>query len=367
LKKEIIIKIIDFHQGNCTKEEIGNLKMWIYQNEENKKFFDDITNLWFASGTSKEQFRYSKAKALESITSRIAELEKKRTGNRKLIKLFTGKYAKIAAAILLSFSLGVLVNRLTEQKVETGHEIASSTTVIKSPIGSKSEIILPDGSKVWLNAGSVLSYNTAFNQKDRTVNLTGEGYFSISKNPDKPFVVKVEDLKVRVYGTEFNLKAYPEEGVIQTTLIEGSLSMIKKDKYGNEVETMLEPDQKLTYVKEEGKILLSEKEKRSIEGKTTINNLKGKLLIDKNAETDVISSWKDHKLVFRNESFESLSIKLERWFDVDIDVADKELMDYHFNGIIENETFEEVLEIIKYTIPIEYEIKQGKITIHTSK
>ena len=87
--------------------------------------------------------------------------------------------------------------------------------------GSKSQITLPDGSKAWINAGSKLSYRGDFNQSDRIVNLEGEGYFNVTSNKAKPFIVQTAHLKVKAFGTVFNVKAYPEEKTVETTLVEG--------------------------------------------------------------------------------------------------------------------------------------------------
>jgi ferric-dicitrate binding protein FerR (iron transport regulator) len=196
--------------------------------------------------------------------------------------------------------------------------------------------------------------------------LEGEAFFDVTKKDGKFFMVKTRGITVRVLGTAFNVKAYPNEGSIETTLVRGSL-IVEQHTEGKEVtETLLEPNQRAIYIKKEGNLILSGVENKSLkpENINKSENPKEEIILSKQVDTEVFTAWKDNRLIFRNEIFESLAIKLERWYGVTIDIKDDEIKKYHFNGTIVNETIQDVMEIIKYTLPISYTIEHNTITIH---
>ena len=212
-------------------------------------------------------------------------------------------------------------------------------TTISCALGDKTEIVLPDSSKVTLNSGSKLIFNNNFDEGERNVFLEGEAFFNISKDKKNPFTVKTGEIEVEVLGTEFNLKAYPEENKISTTLIEGSLKVSV-----NNQNVVIKPEQKLTYNKESKLINLKE-------------------LTDTTPETE----WKDGRLVFRNESLADLELKLERWFDVDIDFADDEVKSKRFTGILERESILEAVSYFGYSKYVGYTINGNEITFYSKK
>lgn len=365
MKDKIIEIIIKYHSGRATDEDNKILNNWLEEGEENKKLFDQISDIWFAVINPGKKTEYDVLSALKTVKSKIPgkkrlfpiNIKRKQTKPRSIFSWFI----RIAAILIIVFSLGTTCYFLFGDIIFNNN--SDELTIITAPIGSKSKITLSDGTKVWLNAGSTIKYDENFNKKDRNIELTGEGYFDVVKNESLPFIVNTHEIRIMALGTAFNVKAYPDEGSVETTLVSGSLIVehIKKGK-----KMLLAPNQRATYFKKEGNVYLSEVESKSIgEVKAeTLQKIKGKILHIKKVETDVFTAWKDNRLVFRNEPFQSLAVKLERWFDVEINILNKEILDFHFNGAIENETIQDVMEIIKYALPIQYNIKHNVITIY---
>ena len=365
MKDKIIEIIVKYHSGRATVEDKKTLYNWLEEGEENKKYYDQISDIWFSVVNYDEKLEYDTLSALNTIKSKMtrekrlfpANIKSQQTKTRSIFYWLI----RIAAVLIIVFSLGTTCYYLFGKLIFNRN--INELTTITAPIGSKSKITLADGTKVWLNAGSTIKYNDNFNNKDRNIELIGEGYFDVAKNKALPFIVNTYEIRIMALGTSFNVKAYPDEGSVETTLVSGSL-MIKHVKKGKEM--LLAPNQRATYFKKEGNIYLSEVESKSIGGKKEeiLQKVKGKILHIKKVETDVFTAWKDNRLVFRNESFRSLVVKLERWFDTEINILNEEILDFHFNGTIENETVQDVMEIIKYTLPIQYTIKHNVITIY---
>jgi ferric-dicitrate binding protein FerR (iron transport regulator) len=244
---------------------------------------------------------------------------------------------KIAAVLVLGLFIGILVQSM--QKAEPVFYTAIA------PKGSISQMILPDNTLVYLNAGSELKYTeekpkNLFQGKvgNRKVYLTGEAWFDVSKNEKKPFVVHSSVYNVEVLGTQFNVKAYPNDDEVVTTVEGGTVKVVSSENLTiNEAQT-LQPGEQLTYTKSKG-INISD------------------------VNTHRFTAWKDNKLIFINMNLKELFVLLERKYGVDIEVADNMVLDYHYDSTITNETILEVLELISETLPIKYKIEGQKIII----
>jgi ferric-dicitrate binding protein FerR (iron transport regulator) len=196
----------------------------------------------------------------------------------------------------------------------------------QAPAGAKSQVTLPDGSQVWLNSESILSCPAHFDAGIREVKLTGEAYFEVVKNEKAPMVISAGDLKVKVYGTRFNVNAFPDRGVIETTLVEGKVTVIPGEE---KQEYSLEPGYVASYALQ-----------------------KGTLQIMKVEKIDAFTGWKDGKLLFYNEQFADILQKLERWYNVDIQLKDPSLGNYTLYATFFDENIEQVLDIFSKSIPI---------------
>lgn len=246
-----------------------------------------------------------------------------------------------AAVVLLIIGLfiGMWFQGRKAEPVPAGY------SYVYSPHGQRTRMVLPDRSQVWLNSGTSIRYNTDFNRQMREVYIEGEAFFKVTPDPGKMFVVNTSDLKIRVHGTMFNIKAYPGEKVIETTLIEGKLSVFSKNSGNDAREVYLKPNERLTYTRINSKMEIAS---RSNNGNTKKPALvQPKLTLLRNIDTETEQSWKDGKLLFRDEPFEDLAVKLERWYDVKIHFMDDRIKSFRFTGKFDKETINEAMEALR--------------------
>lgn len=359
MPEDLIYLIIKRLTNAIDDTEAAQLRNWIESSPDNRRVFDQVSDIWLASATNNEN-DFNAFKALEKVKLKL------RKEDAKPKKIFINPFLKIAALALFLIGIGTLSYYAGVSK----NKPTSDFTLIEAPMGSRTKVSLPDGSKVWLNGGSNLKFSNTFNKSDRIVTITGEGYFDVILNKQLPFVVNTREIRIKVLGTAFNIKAYPDEGLVETTLERGSLAIEKLTVEGKSIpQTVLEPNQRATFIKKEGEVHLSDIDKKATEDihKEPVQPVKEQLLISKKIDTQIFTSWKDEKLVFRNEPFESLTIKLERWYGVSIEIEDEEIKKYHFNGTFEKESIHDVLNIIHFTLPIKYTVNHDQISISLDK
>ncbi len=267
------------------------------------------------------------------------------------------KWWLAAAAIVIAIMAGFFLIQQPDKKAGSIDTVATQLNEISTKPGSKSKVQLPDGSIVWLNAGSKLTYDKQFGNALREVILKGEGFFDVVKMPDKPFIIHTTAIDIKVLGTTFNVKAYPDEAT-ETSLIKGRIEVSIKGRPMDKI--ILSPNEKLV-VKNTS---LSAKEANasvSSEPDIAINKLKYY-----NAEDSTMAEtgWIENKLVFTDESYEEVIVKMERWYGVKIEIQNEQLKRKRFTGIFKNENIDQALEALMIAIPFRYEKMSDKIIIH---
>jgi transmembrane sensor len=214
----------------------------------------------------------------------------------------------------------------------SNHEIFFNT--ITTPRGGQYAVVLPDGSKVWLNAASSLKYPTTFTGNQRNVELTGEAYFEIAKDASKPFLVKTADQTVEVLGTHFNINSYTDEAVTKTTLLEGSVKLINT---ANSAGTVLKP------------------------GQQAINNSR-EINVIHQADVAEAMAWKNGKFLFRNTDLKTIMRQLSRWYDVDVEYQGT-ITGRHYEGSISRDVpVSQIFQILK-TSGINFTINRRTIIV----
>lgn len=208
---------------------------------------------------------------------------------------------------------GSVSYQTTEEKEVTEEKPDKVMNRLQVPRGGEFNLTLSDGTRVWLNAETELVYPVRFNGRQRVVYLKGEAYFDVAKNEEMPFLVQVEDVSVKVYGTEFNVNTY---GGVETVLVTGSVSMNQGGK-----EVLLEPNQKGIFDK-----------------------LKGEIRVE-NVDVLTYVAWKDGDFIFRNESLGSIMDKLSRWYGLDVFYQNGELRDVHLSGNLKR--YKDVQELFR--------------------
>ncbi|MGK0414050.1 MAG: transmembrane sensor [Polaribacter sp.] len=210
------------------------------------------------------------------------------------------------------------------------------------PYGKRFSVKLSDGTKVHLNAGTSLRYPVKFLKgKDRLVFVeTGEAYFDVTRDVEHPFIVNNGDVNIRVLGTEFNVSSYPEDATIKTVLVEGSVSLYATNEdYDVKKSTVLRPGFKADW-----------------------NKSNDVVTVDK-ADVEMYTAWIDGKIILKHMKFSSIIKKIERHYNVSIKNEDKVLENEFITATFEDESIEQVLEVINKLHPIEYSVKDNKIVI----
>ena len=216
----------------------------------------------------------------------------------------------------------------------TDNSAADNINTVSVPKGGQYQLLLPDGSKVWLNAASSISFPVAFTGKERNVKLTGEAYFEVAHNKDMPFIVSVNQMKVQVLGTHFNIMAYDDEGSFRTTLLEGAVRLSNGTS-----QTLLKPGQQ-----------------------GVLNRGMGQLAVA-NVNTADAVAWKNGYFIFDHEDIKQVMRKISRWYDVDIDY-DKEIPDDLFAGSVNRfVNVSKVLGMLEMTGQVHFKINGRRITV----
>ena len=266
--------------------------------------------------------------------NRIEENNKRSRAGRSKPSVQIGKIintlSKIAAVLFIPLLVWTFIDFSEHGK---GKEAFANSSFMEvyTPMAAKTKLLLPDSTIVWLNSGSTLKYPSSFTGKTREVSLKGEGYFEVSENPELPFVVKTAKIDVTALGTSFNVMAYPEDCKVKTTLVTGKVT-VEKVSTGSSL--YLKPSCQVVLDTNTGKMIVSQ------------------------VDTRFYTSWKDGKLIFRDEPLEYVVNQLQRWFNCTIYLSNPKLKNIRYTGNIEMETLREVLELINYTTQTNYTYKE---------
>lgn len=207
---------------------------------------------------------------------------------------------------------------------------------ISNPSGIRSEIVLPDGSKVWLNAESTIRYKVPFGLKERDVKLTGEAFFEVKKDEKRPFQVESGKVNVTVLGTRFNYKAFPEDTMIEIVLAEGKVSLNSASS-------------------ETGKeIILIPGERAVVNKMTNETNISSE-----NIEKYI--GWHEGKLIFDECPISEVALQLGRWFGIEVEIADPQILGYQISTTFENESLHQILAMLELASPIKTRIIPVKV------
>lgn len=304
-------------------------RYWLRLEEGGNEKEETLRELWESSPSDITERTWDQ---LADLQERIAETEKNWLWKHRIGQM--GKYAA-TAAILIMTVLGT--QYFTRQSVETR---ASHLAEFYVPYGDQQQLVLPDGSVVWINAGSILIYPSEFTADTRTVYLSGEACFEVAKNPDQPFIVSTQHLDVQALGTIFSVDAYPGATETKATLEEGSVQVDMKS--ADLPASVLEPNEQLVY--------------SHLTHTVSINMV----------DAAQVSAWKDGYLIFRNAGFEEVVAALERKYNVTINYnAEKYKGRTYYVKFNPDESIEDALVILKHLISdFRYQITGKTISIN---
>jgi ferric-dicitrate binding protein FerR (iron transport regulator) len=317
--------IRNFLQGITTPDEEKILYNWVKENPENSKKLFREKDLWGASqlGTPKlneDEFNY-----WFELQDKIMQQNNKGNRLREILR--------IAAIVIFSLGAGWLGHVLVSTGVFSNEQVEMKQ--VESFNGQLKEIFLADGTHVWLNSGSKLSFPSGFNAENREVELSGEAFFEVTANEEEPFLVKTQDHTVKVTGTRFNICEYPENKTIETTLEEGKVKIIT----GNFIKDLY-PGQQSSFNTQTAEIRIGE------------------------TDMEIYTTWKDGFYEFNNESVCKVFKIIERWWDVKIRYPEERLKNERITGTLRrHKPLDQHFDVIKELVPFQYKIESDMVVI----
>ena len=360
--------------GEATEAELEELAVLLRENPQvsySKEIMQDIWNSKFvpdrqhAENKYKELVRQMQDMGIDKVSFSgeehfiNSEVEEKKSLSGKRIK-----YAlSMIALVVITGAVFLFLNK---------SESESATAALEQPVknevstknGSKSSLVLPDGTKVWLNAGSKLTYDKTFGNKIREVQLSGEGYFDVAHNAAKPFIIHTTAIDIKVLGTQFNVKCYPGEKATETSLIKGSIEVTLKDRHEK---IMMKPNEKLVINNEDA---LAVKPVKLLSQKGDVVKVEKPIISLSHItflptdSTVIETAWVKNRLAFSSETFEEVALKMEHWYNTTIEFADERLKAQRLTGNFEKENIIEALNALQLTTHFLYTTKNDKITIY---
>lgn len=319
--------------GTASPEEEKEIADWKNASTENTRLYDLICAYW---GERSVAVSSSPQHTWKKVEARIADVEEK--GGKAISLKRRSLYARllpIAATITLLILAGYYF-------FSSDIALLPAAEIVKeTPKSVRTQIELPDGSKVWLNADSKLTYSKQFGETGREVSLTGEAFFEVQRNPALPFVIHLEnDSRIQVLGTSFNVKAYASDEVVETAVLTGKVMFVSEKTSANtDTAYYLTPNQKLAFVKKSGKIERSEV----------------------NSQEEI--AWIEGKLFFKNETWGHIAQILERSFNKQIRFENEVLKNCRLTATFEDNSLTEILDLISLTQEFDYTLQDNTVTI----
>ncbi|MBS1663712.1 MAG: DUF4974 domain-containing protein [Bacteroidetes bacterium] len=303
----------------ATEEDLASLEVWLNKFPERRAQLDTLQSLW------KERTPIQTPDMLSRHLQRMSEQTAAPSPiPRKSYRFMLAVAATVVIAVVSIYLLTVKKNK-------------SENMVMTKP-GSKSKVILPDGSQVWLNADSKLTYG----KDNRDVTLSGEAYFDIARDKDHPFIIHAGSIEVKVLGTILNVRSYSNEPA-EAVLISGSIEVSLRNNPDRKI--ILKPNQKIEHPFKAPEMLLT----------------KAHFKQEDSTATEIL--WTKNKLAFDQESLEDVAAKIERWYNVKVTIADESLKKTEYSGVFEDESLEQVMEALRLTGDFKYSINKKEITI----
>jgi ferric-dicitrate binding protein FerR (iron transport regulator) len=317
MKESLLLHILT---GKATSNEKEEFYRHLENNEKEKELFYEVKSLWL---------RITMQHTLVDVDSEFEDLwQKIKKEKRTIIGAIGRRILRYAAMVIIILGIGGTAGYFISQKSfeypDTGIQ---KYTAMR---GSVSIVEFPDGTKIWLNSESELTFREDHKNKQRLAELSGEAYFEVAHQEDFPFVVKVGKIVVRDLGTTFNIKAYADENYIETSLVEGKADILTAT--GKTILT-LEPGESAMY--------------HSVENRMELRSI----------SDNVLSAWRDGKFVVRDQRLEDIFKELSRWYGIEFRFENNKLRNYRFTGNIKKTTTAvHVLKVLKATTEFNYRI-----------
>ena len=317
--------LVRFLNKETTEGENAEILHWVSQSEENKAAFRRVHDLWHLGKLKQLSSEIDMDEAWNNVQGKMP------VRPAKTAFFSIGLWRRVAASAVILLAVGFGSIWLDKQFFE---EEKTALLQVEVPPGEKSKLVLADGTRVWLNSETTLQYDALH---PREVSLEGEAYFEVEKDAGHPFeVTTASGMKVTVLGTKFNLKCFPGEAEIETTLEEGQVEITGSFRRQS---LLLEPGQQAVY------------------------NVENNKMVVRNVSVGLYSIWRNNELRFEDISFSELVVRIERWYGVEIKLDTKLNDNDRFTMTVKTESLRELLEMMKLTSNFKYEINGKKVTI----
>jgi len=354
----LIAKLFD---DNLSQEELRELQQLFHSAQAEGDVAQWLSALWETSGQQKDSIAVDSEEMLKKLMKKIetaskASLPPKQVKGKdeRTLHLIRSMMRYAAVFVLAMGCSWILFGSGKQQEIEKLDAVSfSGISEVSVTYGSKSRILLPDSSVVYLNSGSQISYPPVFDG-ERYVSLAGEAYFIVRSDSLRPFLVHTADVSVKALGTEFNVKAYPEERSVETVLVSGVVEIFKRGQKKPIIE--LKPGERASYVKASEQIQTSQ-------SSTNVERESPRMIIDFETKPDATIGWVTNQLVFDAEPFEQIAVRLERWFNVKFEIRNEALSKTRITGRYDTENIEQVMQSLKLATPFTYKIEKNLIVI----
>lgn len=343
---EIVIKDL---AGDSTPEEGQELQHIMSEDTVFARQYELFRMYW----AQNHHDHIDSRRLFSNVQTRISELEKE-AGTQVIEPLMTPVRGKgrlvwmsgVAAAVALLITAGAYYYTSLREPL-----VAKFTSK-----GEKSTFMMEDGTRVTLNADSKLEYAANFPQESREVYLTGEAFFDVHSDAQKPFIIHTNKMDIKVLGTAFNVKSYPNETSTEATLLKGAIEVTVADNPSEKI--ILKPSQKLVVNNYDST------KKRSVALKDVVPALTTMTYFQQKDTVIMETSWLQNKLVFQDEDFETLARRMERWYNISIRFNKTGMKQLRFTGILEGETVAEAFSALHLTEDFKYRIEDSTIVIY---
>ena len=317
--------LLTYIEGKASHDEGRIIELWLEQDQNNEKILLQIASLYFALHRQQRIEKRNSLQAFEKVHHRIRFRVRKKWMIRSTVA---------AAGISIIFLLSTLISFWRQTPIEEKVQLVA----VQANSGTQSHFNLPDGTLVYLNSGSKITYPISFDKKQRDVTLMGEAWFNVTHNGESPFIVHVfnDSMQVKVTGTEFNVQAFPDDDYAVTTLVSGSVHVNYFDHEGKVKQIDMNPSERVTYRLDNGNIDIAK------------------------VNTQYETSWKEGKLMFKNMPLPKVLKKLSYLYNVRFEVKSSVINDYRLTGIFENRQLSQVLDYLKISSGIKYSINYSK-------
>ncbi len=313
-----------FIRGTANSDEQKLLLEWIKENPENSKLIFSEKDLWESSQLGSEVLDKIEPEQWLALQERISKQQAKNVRWKEIYRM--------AALVVVTLGIGWMSHFVYTRSVEA-RDVEIKT--VESIRGQIKEIFLADGTHVWLNSDSKLSFPSKFVKNTREIELHGEAFFEVTSNEKNPFLVTTGNHTVKVTGTKFNICEYPGDKKIETTLVEGKVKIISGNFFKD-----LHPGEQATFYTETANVIIGKK------------------------DFDIYTAWREGRYEFKKESVSKIFQIMERWWDVEIDYPHEKLEHEYISGVLrKHKPIKQHLDVISELVPMEYRIDNDRITV----